>query len=142
MPFGLSIPQLAIICATVVAIVAAAYFIYKRMAPPPITSSSAESFGGVAELILFTVDWCPHCKTAKPEWDSLVTEYSGRSINGYSITFTEVNCTDPKPDVEKLMNQYKVEGFPTIKLIKNGSVIDYDAKPTKDTLLQFLNTSL
>ena len=21
-----------------------------------------------AELMLFYVDWCPHCKTAKPEW--------------------------------------------------------------------------
>ena len=27
-----------------------------------------------AELILFYVDWCPHCKTAKPEWNNLKEE--------------------------------------------------------------------
>jgi hypothetical protein len=44
--------------------------------------------------------------------------------------------------VEKLMNKFKVEGYPTIKLLKDGQVIEYDAKPSKDTLIQFLNTVL
>jgi hypothetical protein len=43
---------------------------------------------------------------------------------------------------EKLMNQYNVEGYPTIKLLKDGQIIEYDAKPSKDTLTQFLNTVL
>ena len=38
--------------------------------------------------------------------------------------------------------KYNVEGFPTIKLLKDGQVIEYDAKPTKETLTQFLNTVL
>ena len=60
--------------------------------------------------------------------------------NGYEIIFTDVNCTNETPDVERMMNQYKIEGFPTIKLIKDNQVIDFDAKPTKSTLEQFLNT--
>jgi hypothetical protein len=40
------------------------------------------------------------------------------------------------------MDQYTIEGFPTIKLLKDGQVIDFDAKPTKDSLTQFLNTVL
>jgi len=95
-----------------------------------------------AELMLFTVDWCPHCKTAKPEWEQLKAEYRDKKINGYKVIFTDIDCTKETPQVEKLMNTYKIEGYPTIKLLKDGQVIDYDAKPTKDTLVKFLNTVL
>jgi thiol-disulfide isomerase/thioredoxin len=95
-----------------------------------------------ANLLLFTVDWCPHCKTAKPEWESLKAEYEGKNINGYNLSFTEYNCTNETPEIEELMNKYKIEGYPTIKLIKDNQVIEYDAKPTKDTMSQFLNTVL
>jgi len=97
---------------------------------------------GTAELMFFYADWCPHCKTAKPIWNDLKAEYEGKAINGYRLTFTEVNCSEETPEVEKLMNQYNVEGFPTLKLVKDGEVIEYDAKPSKETLVQFLNTVL
>jgi thiol-disulfide isomerase/thioredoxin len=95
-----------------------------------------------AEMLLFYVDWCPHCKTAKPAWNDLKSEYENKTVNGYKVIFTEVNCTDESPDVEKMMDKYKIEGFPTIKLVKDGQVIEYDAKPTKETMEQFLNTVL
>ena len=95
-----------------------------------------------AELMLFYVDWCPHCKTAKPEWENLKTTYENKTINGYSIIFTEHNCTNESAEVEELMNKYKIEGYPTIKLLKDNQIIEYDAKPTKSTMEQFLNTVL
>lgn len=95
-----------------------------------------------AEMILFYVDWCPHCKTAKPEWDNLKSAYANTPINGYHITFTEYNCTTESAEVEELMNKYKIQGYPTIKLLKDNQVIEYDAKPTKSTMEQFLNTVL
>jgi thiol-disulfide isomerase/thioredoxin len=98
--------------------------------------------GNKAELILFYVDWCPHCKTAKPEWDSLKSEYEGKTINGYIVLFTEYNCTNESAEVEELMNKFKIEGYPTVKLIKDNQIIEYDAKPTKATMEQFLNTVL
>jgi thiol-disulfide isomerase/thioredoxin len=104
----------------------------------PIGSSNSNN----AELLFFYADWCPHCKTAKPIWNQLKTDYENKTINGYKITFTEINCSDETADVEKMMNQYNVEGYPTIKLIKDGQVIEYDAKPTKETLTQFINTVL
>ena len=95
-----------------------------------------------AELLLFYVDWCPHCKTAKPAWEEIKAKYENKTINGYTILFTEVNCTNESAEVEQMMNKYKVEGFPTIKLLKDGQVVEYDAKPSKDTLDQFLNSVL
>ena len=102
------------------------------------SSSSSKS----AELLLFYVDWCPHCKTAKPVWEEVKAEYQNKTVNGYQVMCTEINCTNETPDVEQMMNKYSIEGFPTIKLLKDGQVIEYDAKPTKATLEQFLNTVL
>ena len=122
------------------------YYIVPRLNPsfkPNNELMTANSNGSKeAELLLFYADWCPHCKTAKPIWNELKDEYQDKTINGYSVVFTEVNCTTETAEVEKMMNQYKVEGFPTIKLLKDGQVVEYDAKPTKETLSQFLNTVL
>lgn len=95
-----------------------------------------------AELLFFYADWCPHCKTAKPIWNDLKAQYQNKTINGYQVIFTEINCSEETAEVDKMMNQYNVEGYPTIKLLKDGQVIEYDAKPSKDTLNQFLNTVL
>lgn len=140
-----------IILAALIFVLVSVYYYYKvinpKMAPsysanreniPMGTPGSAKQ----AELLLFSVDWCPHCKTAKPEWESLKQEYQGKTINGYQVIFTDVNCTNESPEVEKMMNTYKIEGYPTVKLLKDGQVIEYDAKPTKDTLSQFLNSVL
>jgi len=105
-------------------------------------SSDSANGSKQAELLLFYADWCPHCKTAKPIWNEIKDEYENKTINGYSIVFTEVNCTTESAEVDKLMNQYKVEGFPTIKLLKDGQVVEYDAKPSRENLNQFLNTVL
>ncbi len=95
-----------------------------------------------ANMLLFYVDWCPHCKTAKPEWEELKAEYEGKNINGYNLVFTEHNCTSETAEIEELMNKYSIEGYPTIKLVKDNQVIEYDAKPTKSTMEQFLHTVL
>jgi thiol-disulfide isomerase/thioredoxin len=102
--------------------------------------SGSSGNGNSAELLFFFADWCPHCKTAKPIWDDLKSEYENKTINGYKVIFTEVNCSEESAEVEKIMNKYNVEGYPTIKLLKDGQIIEYDAKPSKETLRQFLNT--
>jgi thiol-disulfide isomerase/thioredoxin len=123
------------------------YFTYlaPKFAPAFKVNEERKTSGGgnkTAEMFLFYVDWCPHCKTAKPEWNDLKAEYENKEINGYKVIFTEVNCTTESPEIEKMMNTYKIDGFPTIKLLKDGQVIEYDAKPTKETMEQFLNTVL
>ena len=93
-------------------------------------------------MMLFYVDWCPHCKTAKPEWNKMKDKYDGKTINGYKVNFAEYNCTKESTEIDNLLDQYKIEGYPTIKLVKDGQIIEYDAKPTEATMTQFLNTVL
>lgn len=95
-----------------------------------------------AEIIMFYADWCPHCKTAIPEFDKLSEQHP--LINGYNVKYTKINCADESLPAEKaaLVADNKIEGYPTIKLFKGGEVFDFDAKPTSDTLLQFLKSVL
>lgn len=94
------------------------------------------------EVLLFSTTWCPHCKSAKPIWEEIKIQYKGKTVNGYTIVFTEVDCTNDSPEVTKMMDRYKIEGFPTIKLLKNGQVTEFDAKVTKENLQQFINTAV
>lgn len=95
-----------------------------------------------ATLMLFYVDWCPHCVKGKPEWESLKSEYDGKSINGYTVNFVEYNCTKETDEITQMIEKYSIEGYPTIKLVKDQQVIEYDAKMIKSTMVQFLNTVL
>ena len=145
---GFNSSTIMYIVAAIVFIIVAVFVYFQFVKPalkPSYTANREKDQGDhskEAELMFFYVDWCPHCKTAKPDWEELRSEYENKTINGYRIIFTEINCTDESEEVEKLMNKYKIEGYPTIKLLKDGQIIEYDAKPSKDTLIQFLNNVL
>ena len=94
------------------------------------------------ELMFFFANWCPHCKTAKPEWEKAKTQYNNTNMNGYKILFVDVDCTQPDSKTTAMMDKYNIEGYPTIILIKNNEVITYDAKVTYDHLVQFLKTAV
>ena len=59
-------------------------------------------------------------------------------FHGVTINFIEVDCDKDTALAEK----FNVQGYPTIKLVRGNQVIEYDAKPNKDNLMEFLNTSL
>jgi thiol-disulfide isomerase/thioredoxin len=146
---GISSNTLIIIGCVIVFIITAVMFYFYYVSPSKTTyhanneqALAGSSSANKAELLFFYADWCPHCKAAKPIWNDLKSEYENKTINGYQVTFTEVDCSEETEEVEKLMNQYSVEGYPTIKLVKDGQVIEYDAKPSKETLTKFLNTVL
>jgi thiol-disulfide isomerase/thioredoxin len=139
---------IAIVIAVVVFLIFG-YYTYKHYSATKTTFKANRENGPIdqnsnkiATIMLFYVDWCPHCKTAKPEWETLKAEYDGKSINGYTMSFVEHNCTNESDEVSQLMDKYNIEGYPTIKLIKDNQVIEYDAKPTKSTMEQFLQTVL
>ncbi len=140
------------ICALTALIIAALYVFRFNIFEPftnsykPNSGSSEQengsngSEGKPVEIMLFSVDWCPHCKVARPEWNK--TAESTKSVKGRKVIFTDIDCTDETPEVTRLIKQYGIEGYPTIKLLKDGKVIDFDAKPTEQHLKQFLDQSI
>lgn len=91
-----------------------------------------------ADIYLFYTTWCPHCKTAKPIWEEFKKEMENKKVNDIKLNFFEVDC-DKDPATS---DKFKVKGFPTIKLVKGKQIIEYDAKPNKATLIEFVNKSL
>jgi thiol-disulfide isomerase/thioredoxin len=95
------------------------------------------------KIVLWYADWCPHCKSMKPDWETIKNKYDGKTVNGRLVVFEEINCTTVTPEIESSMDKNDVKGFPTIKLfLDDGTVSDFDAKPTTSTLDQFLNSML
>lgn len=95
------------------------------------------------QVVFFTVDWCPHCKKSAPIWKKFCDKYDGKVINGHTIHCETFNCTDDKDNiVKRTMDKYNIEGFPTIKMIKNDEVYDYEAKPTMEHLEEWVRVTL
>ena len=145
--FSLFKKKITIIVCVVIAIlliIFLGFYYYKYVMSVKKTLYLDESFdsGKQAEFMLFYVDWCPHCKTAKPEWEKIKQEYEGKTVKGYTLMFKEYNCTNENAEIEQLIEKYNIEGYPTIKLLKDSQVIDFDAKPSQSSLTQFINEAL
>ena len=45
-----------------------------------------------AKIVYYFVKWCPHCKKATPEWNSIKDEFNNKEVNGTRVEFEEVDC--------------------------------------------------
>jgi thiol-disulfide isomerase/thioredoxin len=111
--------------------------------------------------MLFYVDWCPHCIKDIPEWDAFAEIYNNKEVNGRLIQCYDIDCTDDNGDVtiqfdpidgtstnmsptpikiSKLIKKYKIDSYPTIKLSKDDTTVDFEAKVTKQNLIQFVTS--
>jgi thiol-disulfide isomerase/thioredoxin len=97
-----------------------------------------------ATMYFFYTNWCPHSKKSKPIWDEVKKEYDGKEINGITVHFVEVNGEESESSLGAFEKQHKVkiDGYPTIYLVKGDQIIEYDAKPTRETLREFLSATL
>lgn len=93
-------------------------------------------------IYIFHVDWCPHCKTALPEWNTFRDTYNGKQVKGYNIKCIDVNCTSESNEVQSYINQFEIESYPTVKMVKEGEHIDFDARITSDNLETFIEAML
>jgi thiol-disulfide isomerase/thioredoxin len=139
--------SIIILILTLIFIIVAIYtyrrFISPKINPTYVANNEYMSEGtnkqtDVADLYFFYTTWCPHCKKSMPIWQSLKDEVGSKEIKGVTINFVEVDCDKDTSLAEK----FNVQGYPTIKLVRGNQVVEYDAKPNKDTLMEFLQTSL
>ena len=91
---------------------------------------------GEVQVYIFTADWCPHCKKAKPEWLNFKKSYNGKDINGQTLNLIDVDCTD---GTNPLIQKYNINGYPTAFMLNGNQRIDFDSKITESNLVQFVN---
>jgi len=94
------------------------------------------------QIYFFHVDWCPHCKKALPEWNNFKKDYDGKVMNGYVVKCITYNCTEETSEVTKVINDFQIDSYPTVKMVKDGQKIEFDSKITNNTLEQFVNAML
>ena len=91
-----------------------------------------------AEFIMFGVPWCPHCVSAKPEFEKLGSGSSTATIAGRTVSYRDVN-----PEEEpSAATGYDIQGYPTFFLVKNGQSTKYAGSRTTAGFQQFLVENL
>jgi thiol-disulfide isomerase/thioredoxin len=115
---------------------------FKQLPNDPAGESYAYGSGKSVNIMYFSVDWCPHCKNSQNDWTNFAANYNNRVIHGYTITCEQIDCTNPKSitpvNVKQYIEKYDIKGYPTVKMVKDGKVIDFDAKVTNTALTKFV----
>ena len=90
-----------------------------------------------ATLYFFYTNWCPLCKKARTEWTALKNDTEG-TVKNVNIVFKEIDCDNDTATADR----FNITGYPTIKLVYDNKTYEYDAKPDKNILIQFLDSVL
>lgn len=122
-------------------------YISKKINPDYVDNSEFVENKDIAEnekeatLYLFHVNWCMYCKKAMPEWEKFKDDYDGKVVQGYKLIMKDYECSNENDEeINTLMDKYDVEGYPTIILVKDGGHETFEAKPTYETLEEFVKT--
>ena len=131
--------------------VSAGYYVYIRSYPAIseknkfLDVANAIPVGKTLAVTLYHVDWCPHCKTAMPEWEKFANEYNGTNVNGCRISCVKVNCTDnEKPEIKNMLEKEPViDSFPTVRGVipsddGNEITVQFKSRISKDNLEKFV----
>jgi len=97
---------------------------------------------GETVIYFFHVEWCPHCKKALPEWNNFKSKHNGKEIHGYKLKCVDIDCTNETSEITQYINTYNIDSYPTVKLVRDGTIIDFESKITSSSLEKFVNTML
>jgi thioredoxin-like negative regulator of GroEL len=83
-------------------------------------------------LIYVYTDWCHNCRSLKP----IIKEFKSKYGNILDIRELDGDKN------QKIIEELKVEGFPTIILLNNGKRIEFKGKRTLSALEAFVKSNL
>ncbi len=94
-------------------------------------------------LILYYADWCGYCNKFLPMWKELKNNTNLKNIKYIEVNMSDSNKilisgSENNTIVDKVKNA-KILGFPTIKLLHNSDLIDYNGNREKEDLIKFIN---
>ncbi len=81
------------------------------------------------KITLYYANWCGHCQRFKPVWEELKKE-----LKALNVESAEYEDGQNKKEIEKA----GVNGFPTIRITKNGNTYEYQGPRTVDALIKEL----
>jgi protein disulfide-isomerase A6 len=78
-------------------------------------------------MVEFYAPWCGHCKTLQPTWAQFATASKGK------INVAKVDGSEER----ELAKRFGIRGFPTIKLIRDGKLYDFNLQRTVKDFTKF-----
>ncbi|MDF3164529.1 thioredoxin domain-containing protein [Pseudomonas proteolytica] len=69
-------------------------------------------------LVAFCAPYIGKCKTLRPDFETVASQYEGRATVVYMIVNERGTTT-----AEETVKKYNIRGFPTTMLFKNGKVV-------------------
>ncbi len=89
---------------------------------------------GEASFTMYYADWCPHCQTAKPEFQALMDK---GAVKGCTL-----RMVNSEKEPEKMAGK-DIKGFPTFLLeTAGGERVEYKGPRNTDGYLQFINEKM
>lgn len=121
---NMDVSELVIVGLLLIVLVAGYYYVYsKNLNVESFSNANLEPEDGEIVMVLFYTNWCPHCTKFKPTWEDLKSEMDNKKVGNNNVRIESVDC-EANPDLGK---KYKVNGYPTIKLLKpNSQAVDYE----------------
>jgi len=86
-------------------------------------------------IMNFNTDWCYYSKKFQPIWD----EFS-KKMKGQNIIVKDVKCDNNSN--ETICKKYDIEGFPTVKLLKDKKIHEFKGNRSVDGLTKFVREHL
>lgn len=77
-----------------------------------------------AHLLFFYTTWCPHSKTAIPEWNSLKETAEKKTYGGRHMRFRALDGDSAKTALAR----YGVDAFPSVVLVTQESIVHYEGR--------------
>ena len=138
---------LILVCILSLIFIGVAYFTYNKYIKNSLKTNYDENNEYLTDdtksedkimILYFYTEWCPYCKKADPEINKFQKHIDNiNSVHNDKINLIKIDC-DKNPSSA---DQYKIDGYPSIKLVYKKTIYDYDAKPNKDNLIQFLEST-
>jgi thiol-disulfide isomerase/thioredoxin len=153
--------KFVIIIILIAVFIGAAIFVYNKYVAPKLnpkfvenrefTSNDMKDSTTNATIFFIYATWCPHSKKVIKHWEKLKNKYDYKIIKrpvnpetNVTLTFIEYDGDKQENEIEEFSKLYnkKIEGYPTIILVKDNEVIEFEAEPTPENLNEFVRTTL
>jgi len=86
-------------------------------------------------MLEFYAPWCGHCKQFAPVYEEIAKELEAKNPEN-PIRVAKIDATEP--DLQPIAQRYGVSGYPTLKLVRDGEVMDWNGGRDKDEIVSTL----